>query len=68
MDLVRLGLERSATAKEAVEVIISLLEKYGQGGSCARDKKFCYNNAYVLRLFNKKKKSLVLILCSDSLL
>jgi secernin len=33
MDLVRLGLERAATASEAVEVMIDLLERHGQGGS-----------------------------------
>lgn len=33
MDLVRLGLERAATAAEAVEVMTALLEGYGQGGS-----------------------------------
>lgn len=33
MDLVRLGLERSHDARTAVEVITSLLEQYGQGGS-----------------------------------
>ena len=33
MDLVRLALERGATAKEAVGVITSMLEEYGQGGS-----------------------------------
>ncbi|MBV9663603.1 MAG: C69 family dipeptidase [Actinobacteria bacterium] len=33
MDLVRLALERSTSAAEAVEVITSLLERYGQGGS-----------------------------------
>jgi hypothetical protein len=33
MDFVRLGLERSATADEAVEVITALLAHYGQGGS-----------------------------------
>ena len=33
MDMVRLALERSKTAKEALECIIGLLEKYGQGES-----------------------------------
>ncbi len=34
MDLVRLGLERAPTARDAVEVMVDLLERYGQGGSC----------------------------------
>src|SRR5215813_8136335 len=33
MDLVRLGLERAGTASEAVEVMTSLIEEHGQGGS-----------------------------------
>ena len=33
MDLVRLALERASTAEDAVEVMTSLLERYGQGGS-----------------------------------
>jgi hypothetical protein len=33
MDLVRLALERSATAVDAVDVVTDLLERHGQGGS-----------------------------------
>ena len=35
MDIVRLALERGATAKKAMEVAIHFIEKYGQGGGCA---------------------------------
>ncbi|MBG0771886.1 MAG: C69 family dipeptidase [Anaerolineaceae bacterium] len=33
MDFLRLALERAATADEALDVMIELLEKYGQGGN-----------------------------------
>ncbi len=33
MDLVRLGLERSTTARGAVDLVVGLLDRYGQGGS-----------------------------------
>lgn len=33
MDIVRLGLERGASAAEAVEVVTDALDRYGQGGS-----------------------------------
>ncbi|NXY18484.1 SCRN2 protein, partial [Atrichornis clamosus] len=49
MDLVRLGLERGGSAREALEVITALLERYGQGGSCKEEPvPFVYHNTFLL--------------------
>jgi secernin len=49
MDLVRLGLERGASAAEALHVMITLLEQHGQGGPAGfRDKKFCYDSSFII--------------------
>jgi dipeptidase len=49
MDLLRLALERSTTAKEALELITSFLQRYGQGGACGyRNKNFRYNNSFII--------------------
>jgi secernin len=48
MDLVRLALERCETAEKAVELITSLLEKYGQGGNCGFDHEFFYDNSFLI--------------------
>ena len=49
MDLLRLGLERGKSAKEALEVITDLLERYGQGGSCAYNQQgWIYHNSYII--------------------
>ena len=49
MDLLRLGLERGATAYEAMHVIIDHLEKYGQGGGCAyMNPDDNYHNTYMI--------------------
>ncbi|GIY15140.1 hypothetical protein CDAR_562022 [Caerostris darwini] len=49
MDLVRLGLERASTAREAVDVITSLLEEHGQGGPCSDIKPdFTYHNSFLI--------------------
>ena len=38
MDLVRLALERCMYAREAADLIITMLMRYGQGGDCGYDK------------------------------
>ena len=48
MDLIRLGLERGKSAREALEIIIALLEEYGQGGNCGFDKPFYYDNSFLI--------------------
>lgn len=48
MDLVRLALERSSTAEEALDTITELLEQYGQGGNCGYDHHFEYDNAFFI--------------------
>ncbi|XP_062044024.1 secernin-3 isoform X2 [Lepus europaeus] len=49
MDLVRLGLERADTAEKALNVIVDLLEKYGQGGNCTEGTmEFSYHNSFLI--------------------
>ncbi|XP_068119216.1 secernin-2 [Hyperolius riggenbachi] len=51
MDLVRLALERSTSAKIALETITGLLADYGQGGHCREDsqpERFVYQNTFLL--------------------
>lgn len=49
MDLLRLALERSTSAEEAVLTIVDLLERYGQGGSCSHEHPgFSYDNSYLV--------------------
>jgi len=49
MDLLRLALERAATAREALEIITRLLAQYGQGGGCGyRNRKFRYHNSFMI--------------------
>ena len=48
MDLVRLALERAANAADAVQVIIELLERHGQGGDCGHLGRFYYQNGFVV--------------------
>ena len=48
MDMVRLALERSKNAEEALHLLISLLETHGQGGNCGFDHDFYYDNAFLI--------------------
>ena len=48
MDLVRLALERSVSAGQAVSCITELLETYGQGGNCGFDHPFYYDNSFLI--------------------
>lgn len=48
MDLVRLGLERAASADEALRVITELLEAHGQGGEGGYDGSLRYDNSFIL--------------------
>jgi secernin len=49
MDLLRLALERTTTAREALDLITWFLKKHGQGGACGyRNKKFRYHNSFLI--------------------
>jgi dipeptidase len=49
MDLLRLALERSATAQTALETMVSLLAQFGQGGVHGyEDKNLVYHNSFLL--------------------
>jgi dipeptidase len=48
MDLVRLGLERGRSAREALEVIAALIEAHGQGGSAFGVGAGGYHNSFTL--------------------
>lgn len=50
MDLIRLGLERGGTAREALDVMTALLEEHGQGGSPRHNnpQADCYDSSFLL--------------------
>ena len=48
MDLLRLALERSATARSALDCIVELLEQHGQGGNCAEHFALNYHNSFII--------------------
>ena len=48
MDFLRLALERSKTADEALNVITILLEEYGQSGNCGFAHPMYYHNSFLI--------------------
>ncbi len=48
MDLLRLGLERSETADEAVALIAALLVEHGQGGEAGHTHHLVYDNSFII--------------------
>lgn len=50
MDMVRLGLERSTSAEEALKLLCTLVETYGQSGNCGHPQaaRFYYHNSFLI--------------------
>jgi len=48
MDFIRLALERTKTAFEALKTIIGLLETYGQSGNCSYEHPLYYHNSFLI--------------------
>jgi dipeptidase len=48
MDLVRLGLERGRDAREALEIVAALIERYGQGGAALEPGGGGYHNSFLI--------------------
>ncbi len=48
MDLLRLGLERGKSSREALEIITDLLEEFGQGGNCIQPGSLYYHNSFLI--------------------
>lgn len=48
MDFLRLALERAESARQALDVIVALLEKYGQSGNCGFVHTLFYHNSFLI--------------------
>lgn len=48
MDMLRIALERCKTSEEGLNMLIYLLETYGQGGNCGYEKSFTYHNSFLI--------------------
>ena len=75
MDLLRLALERSKTSLDAIKIITSLMDQFGQGGACGEnDSSLNYHNSYIPntdntqnQLHDIQKLRMVIFLYDDSL-
>ncbi len=48
MDMLRAALERACEPREAMQIIIDLLEEFGQGGNCIHDGELYYHNSFII--------------------
>ena len=48
MDLIRLALERCANSGGAIDLIIKLIDTYGQGGNCGFTHEMHYHNSFII--------------------
>lgn len=48
MDMIRLALERCRDSESALEFMVDLLERYGQGGNCGFQNPFTYHNSFLI--------------------
>jgi len=48
MDMLRLALERTRTAREALKFLVSLVEEIGQGGNYSYERRFRYHNYFII--------------------
>lgn len=53
MDILRLALHNSKSAKEAVDFIIRIIEEHGQGGDGGYKKPLKYHNSFIIKDFNE---------------
>lgn len=56
MDILRLSLERSKTAIEALGYIVYFIKTYGQGGKCGYTKNLRYHNSFIVADFSSAYK------------
>lgn len=48
MDMIRLALERCRDSESALDLMVELLQRYGQGGNCGYKKPFTYHNSFLI--------------------